>query len=1409
MKNHKNYRSLEYLIEVSWEVCNKIGGIHTMVATKSILLKKELGDKIIVIGPLLWKQSGETSEFEEDKTLFPEWLLHTKDQGLSIKIGRWKIKSRPIAILVDFSPCLKYKDQIFKEFYDDFKVDSLKGEWDYIEPAMFGHAAGMVIKNFYDFYLHGNKVVAHFHEWMSVAGALFLKKEVPEIATVFTTHGTVLGRSLATHDTLHQNQISIDADNEARKLNIISKHTLEKSGAHHADSFSSVSAMMAEECERFLNKKPEITPNGFDLDLVPQINDLEVLRRGSRKLLLDVYEAVTGIRLVDNVFIMHTSGRYEYKNKGYDLFLDVLDDLNKQDIRRDVVAFIMVPAGNTGPKEFIINRLNGAKNSPIQTRNFLTHYLKNEESDLILKQLNRSGIANKNSKVHVLFIPSYLNGSDGIFNLPYYDLLTGSDLSVFPSSYEPWGYTPLESLAFMVPTVTSTLTGFGQWLKEKNDPEQGLEALVVHRNKDNYEKVVTDIVSHVIALLQVSQEEYENVRARSREISKVALWQDQLKAYVKIYDKVLHDVQGRKDQFRTGLKSKRGTQRIGDIPENNLPSWRRIFVETHLPDSLKPLLEISQNVWWTWNREFLHLLRKIDMDLWMRVQNPVAFMRLVTQEKLEAFSVDKVFIQNVNRVYQSFQTYLSQPKADSPTIAYFSMEYGLDASIRLYSGGLGILAGDYLKQASDDKVNLVAVGLLYQYGYFKQQLSLEGDQISQDDENKFTHLPISPVRDQDNHWILIELPFPGRKVHAKIWKLAVGRVLLYLLDTNIPENNEQDQSITDRLYGGDIEHRLQQEIVLGIGGTKLLRALKIEPDVFHLNEGHAAFAGLERIQYLMDIHNLTYDQALELVRSSSLFTTHTPVPAGHDSFNEDLIRIYLGYYAESYQIEWTDFIGLGRSNKIEHEEKFSMSCLAIRLSARINGVSKIHGEVSREMFNHLWKAFDVSEVPIEYITNGVHLGTWATDGFKKLLDESLGEEYHAHQQDSKSWTKIDNIPDEVIRKIRLDHKRKLIDYIKGTLNHRILQQPHMMGYFKQVIQQLTETTLIIGFARRFATYKRALLLFQDIEHLKQILSVADKPVLFLFSGKAHPADKEGQGLIRRIVEISKMPDFVGKVLFLENYNMHLASLLVSGVDVWMNTPARPLEASGTSGMKAVMNGVLNLSVLDGWWAEAWCEEVGWALPEKPNYQDNMQQDHLDALTIYSILESELIPLYYRDNEVISADWIKKIRSTFKHVVPGFTTRRMISQYQKIYAELAIRQVSLKENNFQLLLNLSIWKRKIYLAWDSLETERVAVDDYENKSVIYGEKIHFMVRLKMDEITERDVQVTVVLTKKTQGKSIPVMIQELGFDSKEGNIYTFITAIEAKFSGVHRFAFRVIPKHSFFDNPADLNIVRWF
>ena len=845
----------------------------------------------------------------------------------------------------------------------------------------------------------------------------------------------------------------------------------------------------------------------------------------------------------------------------------------------------------------------------------------------------------------------------------------------------------------------------------------------------------------------------------------------------------------------------------------NTPNWKEVTVKSRIPEELEKLSEIARNIWWAWNFEATELFRDLDPELWKECgQNPVLLLERMSYEKLEALAKDKVILRRMNEVYTKFRDYMDvKPDEQRPSIAYFSMEYGLSSVLKIYSGGLGVLAGDYLKEASDSNVDLCAVGFLYRYGYFTQTLSMDGQQIANYEAQNFGQLPIERVMDANGQPLIVDVPYLDYFVHANVWRVNVGRISLYLLDTDNEMNSEFDRPITHQLYGGDWENRLKQEILLGIGGILTLKALGIKKDVYHCNEGHAALINVQRIcDYVAT--GLTFDQAIELVRASSLYTVHTPVPAGHDYFDEGLFGKYMGGYPSRMGISWDDLMDLGRNNPGDKGERFCMSVFACNTSQEVNGVSWLHGKVSQEMFSSIWKGYFPEESHVGYVTNGVHFPTWSATEWKDLYFKYFNENFWFDQSNPKIWEAIYNVPDEEIWKTRMTMKNKLVDYIRKSFRDTWLKNQGDPSRIVSLMDKINPNALLIGFGRRFATYKRAHLLFTDLDRLSKIVNNPDYPVQFLFTGKAHPHDGAGQGLIKRIIEISRRPEFLGKIIFLENYDMQLARRLVSGVDIWLNTPTRPLEASGTSGEKALMNGVVNFSVLDGWWLEGYREGAGWALTEKRTYQNQEHQDQLDAATIYSILETEILPLYYaRNKKGYSEGWIKVVKNSIAQIAPHYTMKRQLDDYySKFYCKLAKRFQTLAANDNAKAKEIAAWKEDVVAKWDSIEIVSCdKVEELKNGDIESGKE--YTITYVIDEKGLNDaVGLELVTTYTTaDGKQHVYSVEPFSVVKKEGDLYTFQVKHSLSNAGSFKVSYRMFPKNPELPHRQDFCYVRWF
>ena len=1403
----------EYLFETSWEVCNMVGGIYTVLSTKSNVMRQLLDDHYITVGPDVVKEAHETLYFVEDNDLFPEWRERALVQGLKFRIGHWKIDSSPIAILVDYTPLYQSKNEILGHLWEQYELDSIRGQWDYIEPVLFGYAAGQVIESFCNFYLQQtSNIVAQFHEWMTGSGVLYLKEHCPQIATVFTTHATYLGRAISGNGLpLYDNLKTYLPSVMAMQFNVVSQQSMEQKAAKNADAFTTVSDITAQECEQFLYRKPDVvTKNGIDHTFRQDEAAFEEKRKATRAQILKIAETLCGEAIDPNCLMVINSGRYEFKNKGIDLFIEALRRLNEdKNLPRTVLAVIAVPSNIAGPSKDLQHRLDGTNAIMGHTDFPATHHVFEYENDAILNTLRDSGLQNDaNDKVKVMFVPAYLNGSDGIFNMTYSEFLAAFDFSVFPSYYEPWGYTPLESVALGIPTLTSDVSGFGKFVQQECTGNEAVT--VVPRQVGDIDKVIDEIVSALRRFLSLTEKGADQITESALQVANKLLWKDLIVSYQKAWDVALEKSGGRHYMMEPVPYADMMHEVV--YQKNDSPSWKKVLVKPIYSPEMQKLEELSRNIWWCWNVDAIELFEGIDPEAWKATeQNPVALMEGLSVEQIKDLENNKAFVEQLNKVYDQFKAYMDQPTQQKDLIAYFSMEYGLMKSLKIYSGGLGILAGDYMKQASDSNANMVGIGLLYRYGYFAQEITVSGEQRAEYVPQKFSQLPLQPVFNDKGEWITVSIAFPGRSVHAKAWRVNVGRVGLYLLDTDIEENSPEDRGITSRLYGGDSEMRIKQEMFLGVGGIRLLEAMGMKPTIYHCNEGHAAFSGLERLRVYINKHNLDFDVALELVRASTLFTTHTPVPAGHDAFEEHLIRTYMPHYANRMNISWERFMGLGRFNPNNPNEKFSMSVLATNLSQEVNGVSKIHGRVSREMFQSLWPGYFAEENHIGYVTNGVHLPTWSNRLWQRLYKETFGSDYIDNQSDVKMWEQINEVPDDKIWNIRKQLKHELIAYLSEKIKEDMRQRQESPKLIMQTVNNLNENALIVGFARRFATYKRAHLLFGNLERLSQLVNDPKRPVIFLFAGKAHPNDKAGQDLIKMIIDISRRPEFIGKILFISNYDMELGSRLTSGVDVWLNTPTRPLEASGTSGEKAVMNGVLNFSVLDGWWAEGYRPDAGWAIQEKRTYQDQRYQDEMDAETIYNTLENEIVPLYYARNvHEVPTGWVAAMKKCLNEISPRFTMKRMMDDYfSQYYTKLIERTNWMRANRYKKAFEINAWKTRVRNNWDKVEVKSLLLPDTNVRPLTFGEQFIAEITLLTPDLEAGDLAIELLFGKKNNEMvdEITSVYKMKLVDSGDGWVKYYIKVPITR-AGVYDFTFRVYPTNKMLPHRQDFPLVKW-
>ena len=849
--------------------------------------------------------------------------------------------------------------------------------------------------------------------------------------------------------------------------------------------------------------------------------------------------------------------------------------------------------------------------------------------------------------------------------------------------------------------------------------------------------------------------------------------------------------------------------------------FNKITVNPQLPKRIEKLSEISNNLWWSWNTEFLRLFKTIDNDLWETCEkNPVKFLKQVSQERLEAVSKNVEFLKEYDKLARQFEDYMNSkntwfannyPENKNDLIAYFSAEYGLDRTIPIYSGGLGILSGDHLKSASDLGIPLVAVGLLYKNGYFHQKINGYGDQETEYINIELSNLPINPVKDKNGEDLIIYVKFPKRRLYLKVWQINVGRIKLYLLDSDIEKNNPEDRDVTLRLYGGDQEMRIRQEIVLGMGGTNLLtRALGLNPTIYHMNEGHSAFLILELMKNIIKEKQVSFDVARDIASSKTVFTTHTPVPAGNDIFPLDLVDKYFKDFWPRLGLDREEFLRLGMKPSQMLEPGFNMGILALKVAGKKNGVSKLHGAVSRELFGDVWPDIAANESPITYVTNGIHTCSWLSPKLKELYNKYLMPYWQDNIHEDKVWEKINNIPDKTLWETHQDRKEKLLKLVKDNTTQRLRRLGYSYEEINEITSKLNPNALTIGFARRFATYKRATLIFKDLERITQILNNTDKPVVLVFAGKAHPADRYGADLIKQIHEVSMMPQFKGKIFILENYSIEISRYLVSGVDVWLNNPRRPMEASGTSGQKASVNGVVNFSVLDGWWAEGYNQENGWTIGTNAEYNSYEEQDIADSQSMYRTLEDKIIPTYYNKNEEgISPKWIRIMKNSIISTGGKYSTARMLVDYtNNLYMPLC-NLTKKYYKNVDTVAEYNLWKKNLYINWKDIKITQT--NNLDNITIDAGNNIEVKCEVELPNVDLDNITVECYYGKILDNgivENVSIIPMKLTEKDEESKKYEYTTKIELKTGGNYGYTFRVMPKHEMLLDAENLNLVKW-
>lgn len=1405
------------LFEVSWEVCNKVGGIYSVVSSKALQAVETFGEDYFLLGPMLQHNAG----FEEtDEHIWDSVRSALAVRNLKCSLGRWNIPGRPKAILVNFDQ--RYgSNQLLYELWKSFGVDSLSGGWDYVEPVMFATACGEVIAAIHECLVQptGGRSVALFHEWMCGAGLLSLKKNAPSIGTVFTTHATMLGRALAgTGRDIYSNLRSINPAQEAAAQNITAKWSMESASAREADAFTTVSPITGEESTAFLGRSPDvITVNGLDMRVIPDFSEKRQEPLEHRARVMAAANRFLRTELSPATRIFAISGRYEMHNKGIDIFLDALAraDKNLRGTDASILALCLVMGGHTGVNPAAIS------GDPAATDNgqpfICSHHAWNAPQDPIINACRRLGLNNQpDSHVKVIFVPAMLDGHDGFLNMPYEDVISACDMGFFPSWYEPWGYTPQECAAWAVPTLTTDLSGFGMWARDaQKGNEETSGVAVMPRRGMNFDQSAEILHDYVLKAATMTPETLASLRRSARDVAELTSWSHFFANYLEAFRIALE-----KAAARTELENeeREGMNRVLQASSSVTPFLRPILAVAELPPELARLRELSNNLWWCWNDKAKALFMSLNPQMWDKCHNPIQVLGQADSERLESLRANEDYLRLYGEVMAEFDAYMAEPLRDidehvtaAHPVAYFSTEYGINESVPIYSGGLGVLSGDHLKSASDMAVPLFGIGLLYKNGYFKQEIDENGRQVAVYPLNNFAQLPVSQVTGPNNEPLFVQLELPGRILYARIWQMKVGRVTLYLMDTDTSRNSEEDRKITDRLYEANREIRLLQEMLLGMGGVRLIRTLGLEPHVYHMNEGHSAFLVIERLLECMG-QGMSYDEATVRVRSNTVFTTHTPVPAGNEAFSLDLVGRYFGQFATKLGLDWAQFVQLGQMEG-GNAHNFEMTVLALRLSSWANGVSRLHGEVSRHMWNKLWKSLPLAETPITYVTNGVHTPSYVGTQMHELLTQYLGEGWLQAGPDSPVWARVDDIPDDIYWAARMTQKEELLDALRAGIP--AYAQKFRLNRAERALMEsaLKPGTLFIGFARRFAPYKRATLLFSDPDRLARIINDPERPVAFVFAGKSHPADEAGINILQEVIRMSRDERFLGKIFFMEDYSLAVSRLLSQGCDVWLNTPRRPHEASGTSGMKLPVNGGINLSISDGWWCEGYNRQNGWTIGpvvslELPTEEQN---DYSDAEALYTLLENAVLPLYHEQNSAgLPASWIAMSKRSLKSLTAMYSSNRMVRDYvEAAYCPAAGRRDELAENNWALCRELAAWREDLAVRFGTVKLEEIILSGADGNTMLCGEPVNVRLRLTPGEMKPEEILVQLVIGRTFSSGNFRDKPDVLRLEPRSnGNGIVYSATYIPRRNGAYRYGIRVMPVHKGLSSPLATGLVLW-
>lgn len=1242
---------MQYLFEISTEVCRAQSGLAMALAGKAVQALAAFGDGYVLIG----RDGSRVDGFIETSSPFWEAAApHLKAARFECRFGRWNVQGSPQVLLV--RPIYEGIDteDLLYHYWKEFQVDSYEGSPEYVENVVFSTVAGMVIElvSRYCFKDHDQAAV-HAHEWKTAATLLYLKKRCPNLATIFTSHGTALGReALYAEPHLLKSLDTVNFDEKALQYGVRPQHSLEKVIAAQADSVTAVSESTAMESYHILGRYPDaVIPNG--LNLAGFVPPTAATRAAKRKQLLDICSAMLNESLSPGIQIWLTSGNPHLENKGLNIIVRALNQLDTvirtQPDTPDVTMLFLLRRHD--PDDYFV------------------HPQKQAESykHMINSLCQRFNLKQAASRVRVLCSDELLNSVTNAFGMTYQDILTATDLTMFPSYYQPWGYPVLESLLYGVPTITTDLAGVGQWI-DSLEIRMGHAVHVLRRAGVPDDEAVQRLATYLLSFLKLSEPEKRRIWEDARTLINLSDWALHFPAYRAVYVQSMGKAYERFVFLRQ--TDPVSSPALAGTEDRTRYLIFTFFVDFLLPARLNGLKDMAYNLWWSWNEEGRQLFQSINPVLWESGgHNPVKLLRSLPYAQFEKMVQDDIFMDRYRLAEKKFHRYMNEkPVQGGAYVAYFSMEYGIHESLPIYSGGLGVLAGDHLKEASDQNVPLVAVGLFFKSGYFVQEINRHGDQVEHFPVYDWKQLPLKILMDDNGEAAKVKIELPGRDLRARIFVAMVGRTPLYLLDADVPENHPEDRSLTEKLYNANTRVRVIQEMLLGIGGVRLLKdILGIVPAVYHMNEGHSAFLVLERIRRQLQ-QGQSFEEACRFVTSNTVFTTHTPVPAGNEIFSWGVLRELCATYFAHLGVSFDRFLELGASREVP--DGFSMTLFALRLSKIANAVSKLHRDVAYEMWAPFFKESN-RPFDITYVTNGVHVPSWMGPSIRTLAvrPDQRSTEGGGTPPVMTPGT-LEKTDDSLLWAKHSEQKKALIHFLQSAIKAYYVRIGLGGNVLRDTLQKLDAGDLFLGFARRFAEYKRATLIFQDVPRLKSILCHPQKPVMLIFAGKAHPADMSAKRLIKRIMELIHSNVFEGRLILLENYSIAAARFLVQGTDGWLNMPVFRHEACGTSGMKAAINGSLNISIPDGWWYEAPYQEMGWMVPpsESLDRTDPAAANSEEVNRLLQILENEVAPMYYnRDKSGLSPEWIKKMKASIDIGVRQFGAQRMIHDYvENIY-----------------------------------------------------------------------------------------------------------------------------------------------